>query len=174
MSPKRQLKALMMFDSRSSSASGRCPPPEVGIVEEIEHKDVVLLWMRPVESRKGLHRLDAGEDLVHVHGVQQGLVVAGLELVGADQEAVGVLLELRGDPGGGKAVQRRFADLLPAELMFTRESDEGPVAALALPQVIADLAVELLLPLPAECRRTGRDHGRRAGCRGAARRWYRA
>ena len=37
-------------------------------------------------------RLDAGERLVHVHGVQQRLVVAGLEFVGDDQKSVRVLV----------------------------------------------------------------------------------
>ena len=60
-------------------------------------KHVVLLRVRAVEPRERLHRLDAREQLVHVHRVQQRLVVAGLELVGADQEAVRVLLDLVGD-----------------------------------------------------------------------------
>jgi hypothetical protein len=38
--------------------------------------------------RNDVHRLDAGEHPVHVHRVQQWLVVAGLELVGTDQEEV--------------------------------------------------------------------------------------
>ena len=60
-------------------------------------KHVVLLRVRAVQPRQRLHRLDAGERLVHVHRVQQRLVVAGLELVGADQEAVRILLDLVGD-----------------------------------------------------------------------------
>ena len=63
-----------------------------GVVQEVEHEHVVLLGVRAVEPRERLHRLDAGQRLVHVHRVQQRLVVAGLELVGADQEAVRVLL----------------------------------------------------------------------------------
>ena len=57
-------------------------------LREVEHEDVVFLRMRPVEARQGLHRFDAGEGLVDVHRVQQRLVVPGLELVGADEEAV--------------------------------------------------------------------------------------
>ena len=56
----------------------------VGVVEEIEHEHVVLLGMRPVEAGEGLHRLDVGQRLVHVHRMQQRFVVPGLELVGAD------------------------------------------------------------------------------------------
>jgi hypothetical protein len=61
---------------------------------EVEHEHVVLLRVRAVQARERLHGLDAGERLVHVHRVQQRLVVAGLELVGADQEAVRVFLIL--------------------------------------------------------------------------------
>ena len=77
----------------------------VDVVQEIQHEDIVLLGVCPVEPRQGLHRLDAGERLVHIHGVQQRFVIPGLELVGTDQEAVWILLEPRGDPAGGKAVQ---------------------------------------------------------------------
>ena len=54
------------------------------IVGKVEHECVVLLGMRPVEARQRLHRLHAGQGLVDIHRVQQRLVVAGLELVGAD------------------------------------------------------------------------------------------
>ena len=101
-------------------------------------KTSCFFWMRPVEARQGLHGLDAGEGLVDVHRVQQRLVVPGLELVGADEEAVGVLTDLRGDLAGRKAVQRRLADLRPAEVVVAREGDDGPVGALALVQIVAD------------------------------------
>ena len=99
--------------------------------------------MRPVEARERLHRLDAGKDLVHVHRVQQGLVVAGLELVGADEEPVGILPDTFGDPARGKSVQRRLAHLRAAELVLAREGHDGLVPALALRQVVAD-GVEVL------------------------------
>ncbi len=47
--------------------------------------------------------------LVDVHRVQQWLVVTGLELVGADQEAVWVFAELRRDVVAGESVQRRLS-----------------------------------------------------------------
>ena len=62
------------------SLSMNCLNSSVGVVEKVEHEHVVLLGVRPVEARQGLHRLDAGQRLVHVHGVQQRLIVAGLEL----------------------------------------------------------------------------------------------
>ena len=83
------------------------------------------------------------ERLVHVHRVQQRLVIAGLELVRADEEAVRVLLNPLGDLAGRKAVQRRLAHLRPAELGLAGEGYDGLVAALALLQVVAD-GVEVL------------------------------
>ena len=104
---------------------------------EVEHEAVVLLRVRAVEPREGLHGLDARERLVHVHRVQQRLVVAGLELVGADQEAVRVLLDLVGDVAARKAVERGLGDLRAAVLMLAGEGDDGLVRALALRQVVA-------------------------------------
>ena len=75
--------------------------------------------------------------------MQQRLVVAGLELVGADQEAVRVLLNLVGDLARREAVERGLGDLRAAVLVLAREGDDGLVAALALGQVVAD-GVEVL------------------------------
>ena len=114
-----------------------------GVVQEVEHEDVVFLRVRPVQPRERLHRLDAGERLVHVHRVEQRFVVAGLELVRADEEPVRVLLDLPGDLRGRKAVQRRLGHRPAAELGFTGEGDDGPMRALALVQIVAD-GVEVL------------------------------
>jgi len=76
----------------------------VGVVVEVEHEGILLRGMGAVETREGLHRLYAGERLVHVHGVQQGFVVAGLELVGDDEEAVRGLAEPVGNLVGREAV----------------------------------------------------------------------
>ena len=72
---------------------------------EVQHEGVVLLGVRPVEAGQRLHCLDAGQRLVHVHRVQQRLVVAGLKLVGADEEAVGVFLDVLGDQIRREAVE---------------------------------------------------------------------
>lgn len=42
------------------------------------------LAVGPVQPRQGLHRVHAAQLLVHVHGMEQGLVEAGLKLVGHD------------------------------------------------------------------------------------------
>ena len=115
----------------------------IRVVEKVEHEHVVLLGMRSVEARQGLHGLDARQRLVDVHRVQQRLVVPGLELVGAHQETVGILPKLLGDSGGGEAVQGTLADLLPTELVLTGEGDDGSVPAFPLLQVVPD-GVEVL------------------------------
>ena len=94
------------------------------IVLEVKYKGVVLLWVCPVEARQRLHCLDARERLVHIHGVQERLVVAGLELVGADQEAVRVALNLLGDVAARKAVERGLADLRPVVVVLAGERDD--------------------------------------------------
>ena len=103
----------------------------------------MLLRVRAVQAGERLHRLDAGQRLVHVHRVQQRLVVAGLELVGADQEAVGVVLDLVGDLAAREAVERGLGDLGAAVLVLAGEGDDRLVGALALLQVVAE-GVEIL------------------------------
>jgi hypothetical protein len=66
--------------------------------------------VRPVEAGQGLDSVHAAELLVHVHGVQQRLVEARLELVGDDEEPV--LRALEGVPGLalGEAVELGLVD----------------------------------------------------------------
>ena len=99
--------------------------------------------MRPVQPRKRLHRLHAGERLVDVHRVQQRLVVAGLELVRADEEPVRILADLLGDLARREAVQRRLGHLPALVLRLAGERDDRAVGALALDEVGAD-RVEVL------------------------------
>ena len=75
--------------------------------------------------------------------MQQRFVVAGLELVGADEEAVRVFPDLLGDLAGREPVQRRLGHLPAAELGLAGEGHDGPVLALALLQVVAE-GVEVL------------------------------
>jgi hypothetical protein len=53
--------------------------------------------MRAIEPRKRLDRFDAGQRLVDKHRVKEQLVVAGLELVRANEEAIGVFFNFVGD-----------------------------------------------------------------------------
>ncbi len=57
----------------------------------------MFLGVGAVEAGERLYRLNAGESLVDLHRVQEGLVVAGLEFVGADEESVRVFLNLGRD-----------------------------------------------------------------------------
>ena len=89
--------------------------------------------------------------------MEQGFVVAGLELVGTDQEAVGVLLDFVGDVGRRKAVQDGLVHGPAAVVVLPREGDDGPVGTLALLQVGADGVDVLDGPLNA----VGDHHGPR-------------
>src|SRR5260370_29830 len=82
---RKQCRSVIVLKSKGD---------RLAIVSEIEHETIVLLWMRAIEPRKRLHRLYARERFVHVHGMQQRLIVPGLELIGANQEAIRVALNL--------------------------------------------------------------------------------
>ena len=60
----------------------------LGLVAEVEDERVGLLGVDPVEPRQGLDGREPDERLVDEHRVEQRLVVAGLELLGDDQDAV--------------------------------------------------------------------------------------
>ena len=60
----------------------------LSIVLEIENEDVVFVRVGAVQAGERLDCLDAGKRLVDIHGVEERFVVAGLEFVGADEEAV--------------------------------------------------------------------------------------
>lgn len=55
-------------------------------VGKVQNKGIVFAGAGPVEPGEGLHGLDAPKLLIHDHGVQQGLVEAGLILLGNDQD----------------------------------------------------------------------------------------
>ena len=71
---------------------------------------LLLLRMGAVQARECLHRFDARKDLVHVHCVEERLVVAGLELVGANQEPVGVFTKALWNRVAWKRVERGLGD----------------------------------------------------------------
>jgi len=118
-------------------------PDRVSVVLEVEDERVVLLRMRPVQARQGLHCLDARQGLVHVHRVQQRLVVARLELFGAYEEAVGVFLEAVRNVARREAVEGRLRYLHTAGFVFAGERNDRAVQALALAQIVGE-GVEIL------------------------------
>ena len=69
----------------------------LGAVHEIENVGRVLAGIGAIEPRKRLHRLDAGKPAVDIHAAKQGLIEAGLELVGDKQDLVVRALERLGD-----------------------------------------------------------------------------
>ena len=121
----------------------------LGAVHEVQHEGIFLAGGGTVEAREGLHGLDATELLVHEHGVEQGLVKAGLVFFGHDEdvelsgkmcgqlffgypEAVGLLVEALFRIGHSHAIHR-VADL-------AGKGHQGPHAVDA---ALADLAGEL-------------------------------
>ena len=68
----------------------------IGLVCEVEDHRAVLGGVGAVQARQRLDRVHAAELLVDVHGVEQRLVEARLELVGDHQEAVLGLVERGG------------------------------------------------------------------------------
>ena len=109
--------------------------------------------MRTIEPRERLHRLEVGKDLVHVHGVEQRLVVAGLELIRDNQETVRLLLDLVLDRRGRKSVQRRFGHDMPVDLLVRKGDDRLERPALLLQQP-GDVLIEVDRPLDGR----GDDH----------------
>ena len=133
----------LVGEDRGLVVIGERLPDRVGVVVKVEDEHVPLARMRPVEPRQGLDRPDAGERLVHVHRVEERLVVAGLELVGADEEPVGVFAKRRGDPCRRETVQAGFGRDRAVVLLLARERDDRPAGAPALDQIVAD-RVEVL------------------------------
>ena len=76
----------------------------VPVVHEIEDEAILLVRVGAVQPGKSLHGLNAGQALVDVQAVQQGLVEAGLVLFRHQQHLV--------FPGGEVLRQFRFTDAL--------------------------------------------------------------
>ena len=79
--------------------------------------------------------------------MEERLVVAGLELVGADEEAVWVLDDPVGDVVAREPVERRLGHLNAAVVVLAREGDDGAIGTLALDEVVPDRVVVLDRPL---------------------------
>ena len=75
----------------------------------------------PVQPRQGLHGVEATEDLVDVHGVQQRLVEPGLELFGHDQHLVVVGVEPLGGLPVREAVHAGLGEVVAAVEHLARE-----------------------------------------------------
>jgi hypothetical protein len=105
--------------------------------------------VRPVQAGECLHRFDAAERLVHIHRVQQRLVVASLELVGANQKAVRVFLNLVGDLTAGKAVQLPSLTFSPLYSGSPEKATMGAIRAFDFREVSRERDEVLDRPLDA-------------------------
>ena len=103
----------------------------------------MLLWVRAVEARKRLHGFDARKQLINIHGVQQRLVIACLELVGDDQEAVWLFTKHFFDLAAWEAVQRGLGHILPGIFVFAGKGDDCGIWAFTLAQIALE-GVEVL------------------------------
>ena len=65
----------------------------LSLVGEVQNHRVVLARVNTIEPGQGLDGVDPAQFLVHVHGVQQGLVKPRLEFIRHDQEAVFFAIE---------------------------------------------------------------------------------
>ena len=106
--------------------------------EKSSTKASCFLGCALLRRRQRLHGPDARQRLVDVHGVQKGLIVACLELVCTDQEAVWLLLNPVRNEIGREAVEGRLGDLRAVVLVLAGEGGDGLVWALALLQVAPD------------------------------------
>src|SRR5262249_26277198 len=72
-------------------------PDVIGLVGEVEDHRFLFAGMNAIQAAQGLDRVDTIQPLIDVHGVEERLVEAGLELIRNDQKAIVVVLE-----GGGR------------------------------------------------------------------------
>ena len=113
----------------------------VRFVDEIDDVGGVFLAVvvaeGPVEARQGLHRLDAAQLAIDIHGAEQRLVEAGLELVGDDEDAEFRRVERLPDiaPAQGR-VHGGLGEILRSALavghLAGKGHDQGDRIALAL------------------------------------------
>jgi len=106
-----------------------------GVVGKVEHKGFGLAGANPVEPREGLHRMQAFEAFIHIHGVQQGLIEAGLEFFGHNQNPVFIQLEGGGGLRFGDAVHAALGIFNPAIFDGAREGHQRPEGIAMLLQV---------------------------------------
>ena len=112
------VRVCLLAQNRGAVVIGKRVLNDLCVVLEIEDEDIVLLRMGAVQTGERLHGFDAAESLIHIHGVQERFVVAGLKLVGADEEAIRVFLDAIRDVATRKWFQLRLADFLALVFRF--------------------------------------------------------
>ena len=63
------------------------------IIHKVQHKGVFFMRVDAIQAGQGLDGLNTGQPFVHIHGVQQGLVKAGLVFLRHKQDLVLVCCE---------------------------------------------------------------------------------
>jgi hypothetical protein len=89
------------------------------VVLEIKNEAVVFLRVRAIEPRQSLNGFDPRERLVHIHRVQQWFIVAGLKLVGANEEAIRFVLYLCSNFAAWESVERELTCLGAVVFVFS-------------------------------------------------------
>ena len=108
--------------------------------------------MGTVKTRKCLHRLDVRQHLVHIHSVQERLVIARLELVGHHKKAVLILAEFLLNARAGKTVDAILRGLgVDPVFPFAGKGHNGLVGALASLQMPVDGRVVFQRPVDTAC-----------------------
>ena len=102
----------------------------VSSIDKVEHKGILLQGVPAVQSRECLYGLDVLEFLVHEHGVEHGLVEAGLIFVGHNEHVVEVAGEIERelvfrDVLVAPLVQLRLGVFLSLVFHLTREGHQG-------------------------------------------------
>ncbi len=58
------------------------------LVHKIQHKGCFLAGINPVQTGKRLHSLHPIQTFIHIHGTEQGLIIAGLVFIGHQQDLI--------------------------------------------------------------------------------------
>ena len=97
----------------------------VCVVAKIENERILLTWEYPVSPRESLHSVQAGQDLVNVHGVQKWLVEPRLEFLRNYDDLVLIFFEFLGRLRFWKPVHPRFGKLDAPIIDRARKSDKN-------------------------------------------------
>src|SRR5690606_36877839 len=133
----------------------------VARVDEVEDVGCVLAGVRPVQTRKRLHCLDARKAAVDVHAAEQRLVEPGLKLVGDEEdEELGKLEGLADVTSCKRGVQLlallREGFLTTGRVVhFSRKCHQSTEVIPLLLDVLLDRQ------LPANCLNAAADHHHR-------------
>jgi len=135
---------------------GREGLPDVfGRVAEVENEGVLLARPGAVQAGECLHRMEACEFLVDIHGDEFRLVEPGLVFLGDDKDLVFRAVEPAGQFGRGEAVRARLGPCVAVDVEIAGEGDQGPDVGVF---PIRDVSVQALPVAQGVFARPGHDH----------------